>query len=515
MSHRRRFATLFAAALLACGIAQAQVTPSAAARFLEQASWGPTPATIAQVQQMGFSAYIDSQFLAPMSPIPDVPPDSNGREPVGPVQQQFFVNASTGEDQLRQRVAFALSQIWVVSALKLNTADQIVPYLRLLQQDAFENYSKIMYDVTLSPSMGHYLDMVNNDKPANGHEANENYARELLQLFTIGLNELNDDGSLQLNNGQPIPTYDQSVVQGFARTFTGWTYPPKPNTASMTHNPAYYVGPMVGVNSVHDTGAKTLLDGKVLPAGANRTAILDLNDALADVFNHHNVAPFISRQLIQHLVTSNPSPGYVSRVVAAWRSSGGEMKAVIKAILLDPEARAGDNGATDLSFGHLREPVLLINALLRELNATVGSNNALAGQGSTLGQNVYNAGSVFNYFSPGYRYLARSYYSPTATSINAPEFQIDSTYTAVARANFVNTLIYGTITGVTLDFTPYLNLTPAQLIDRLNRDLMHGTLSADAQTAILNAVNAQTTPKAKAQAAIYLVASSSQYQVER
>jgi uncharacterized protein (DUF1800 family) len=509
-----RFALAVTCLLTGATAAQAQITAAAAARFLEQASWGPTPASIAQVQQRGFSAYIDDQLVAPLSSIPDVPPDASGREPVGPVQQQFFVNALTGADQLRQRVAFALSQIWVVSTLKLNTADQIVPYLRLLQADAFENYSKIMYDVTLSPSMGHYLDMVNNDKPAGGREANENYARELLQLFTIGLNELNDDGSLQLNSGQPIPTYDQSVIQGFARAFTGWTYAPKPGATPANHNPPYFAAPMVAVNSLHDTTAKTLLDGFVLPGGSSHTAQMDLNDALANVFNHHNVAPFISKQLIQHLVAGNPSPAYISRVVAAWRGSGGDMRAVIKAILLDSEARAGDIGKSDPGFGHLREPVLFINTLLRELNATVASNNTLAGQGNTIGQNVYAAPSVFNYFSPGYRYLTH-FQNQAQVSINAPEFQIDNASTAVARVNFVNTLVYGTITGVTLDLTPYLTLTPQQLVDTLNQTLMHGTLNPQAQSAIINAVSVQTTARAKVQAAIYLIASSSQYQVER
>jgi len=296
--------------------------------------------------------------------------------------------------------------------------------------------------------------------------------------------------------------------------FTGWTYAPMPGAQLRIHNPPYFAVPMVAVNSNHDTGSKTLLDGLVLPGGAGRTARLDLTDALADIFNHHNVAPFISRQLIQHLVTSNPSPAYVSRVVAAWRSSGGDMRVVIKAILLDPEARAGDTGKPVPGFGHLREPVLLINTLLRELNATVSANNALASQGNNMGQNVYYAPSVFNYFSPGYRYLTHIP-NQVQVSINAPEFQIDSTSTALTRANFANTLIYGTITGVTLDLTPYLNLTPVQLLDTLNQELMHGTLSPQAQTAILNAVHAQTTPKAKVQAAIYLIASSSQYQVER
>jgi uncharacterized protein (DUF1800 family) len=249
-----------------------------------------------------------------VSPIPDVPPNTNGREPVAPVQQNFFLNAAHGSDQLRQRVAFALSQIWVVSAVKLGTANQIVPYLRLLEEDAFENYFKIMYDVTVSPSMGHYLDMVNNDKPnpTVGKEAGENYARELLQLFTIGLNELNDDGTLKLSNGQPIPTYDQTAIQGFARAFTGWTYPPESGAASKIHNPANFDGQMVAWDRNHDMGDKTLLDDETLSGGQG--ALEDLTAALLNVYHHHNVAPFISRQLIQHLVTGSPSPAYVSRL---------------------------------------------------------------------------------------------------------------------------------------------------------------------------------------------------------
>jgi uncharacterized protein (DUF1800 family) len=516
MSNRLRFVTVLAACVcLRTGSAHSLVTPAAAARFLGQARFGPTAATATQVQQMGISGWIDSQFGAPITPIPDVPPDANGREPVAPVQQQFFVNTLTGSDQLRQRVALALSEIWVVSAVKLTTADQIVPYLRLLQQDAFSNYSKIMADVTLSPSMGHYLDMVNNDKPSAGREANENYARELLQLFTIGVNELNDDGTQTIStSGQPIPTYDQSVVQGFARVFTGWTYAPMPGVTPRNHNPAYFAAPMVAVESLHDTGSKTLLDGFTLPGGASRTAEQDLADALGNVFQHHNVAPFISRQLIQHLVTSSPSPAYVSRVVAAWRASAGDMKTVIKAILLDQEARSGDSGTSSPAFGHLREPVLFISTLLRQLGASAVVPNSLPSQGNNMGQNIYYSPSVFNYFSPGYRFTS-NVPGQVPASVNAPEFQIQSTSTTLVRTNFLNTLIYGTVSGVTLDFTPYLTLTPPTLLDTLNEQLMDGTMSAAMRTSILKAVNAQTTAKARAQTAIYLIAASSQYQIAR
>jgi len=516
MPYRRTFGKalgllLLAGRLGAQSAAGPTVSPTAAARFLDQASWGPTQATVAAVELAGFSKYIDTQFAAPLSPLPDVPPNAMGREPMLPVQQQFFVNANAAGDQLRQRVAFALSQIWVVSAVKLHTADEVLPYLRLLQKDAFSNYYQIMRDVTLSPSMGHYLDMVNNDKPnpAAGTEADENYARELLQLFTIGLNELNDDGTLQLSNGQPIATYDQTVIQGFARAFTGWTYPPKPAaTVSRIHNPPHFEGQMVAFDSNHDMAAKTVLDGAV---SGGQGAQLDLTDALQNIYHHHNVAPFISRQLIQHLVTGNPSADYVKRVVTVFRSSNGDMKSVVKAILLDPEARAGDTATPDAGEGHLREPVLFINSLLRALNATVTSDNTLSVQANNMGQDLYFSPSVFNYFSPGYRFTAAGNPVP----VNSPEFQILSTSTALLRADFVNRIVYGKIPGVTLDWTPYVNLTAAQLLNTLNARLMRGTMPPDMRNSILTAVNAQNSNLGKAQAAVYLIATSSQYQVER
>ncbi len=516
--------------LTVAGVLSGQtITSAAAARLLEQSSWGPTATTIARVQQIGFDAYLDEQFAAQPSSMPDVPANANGVQPVGPVQQQFFLNAATGSDQLRQRVAFALSEIFVVSAVKLTTADQILPYLRLLQADAFSSFPQIVSDVTLSPPTGHYLDMVNNDKPnaATGREADENYARELLQLFTIGLYELNDDGSWKLLNGHPISTYDQSVIQGFARAFTGWTYPPKPGAAPASHNPAYFEGQMVAVQANHDTASKTLLNGTTLPA--NLTAQQDLDSALNNILAHPNVAPFISRQLIQHLVTGDPRPEYVARVAAAFRTTNGDMKTVIRAILLDPDARAGDNRSLSprtlfprdpapgekppgqqASSGHLTEPVLYINRVLRALGATVTVDNGLAAQGSAMGQNVFYSPSVFNYFSPGYRIETAS-----EGAVNAPEFQTLSTSTAMRRVDFINSLVYRTISGVTLDWSPYLTLSAGALVDSLNASLLHGRMSAQTRASVLKAVNAQTSAKARAQAAVYLIAAASEYQVER
>jgi uncharacterized protein (DUF1800 family) len=504
---------LIVAVLLASSAAFAQsVSTAAATRFLQQASWGPTPASVAHVQAIGFSNWINEQFGIASSPISDVAPNASGVEPMAPVQEQFFYNAVNGPDQLRQRVAFALGEIWVVSAVKLNTADEVAPYLRMLSQYAFTSYPAIARDVTLSPSMGHYLDMVNNDKAnaSTGRSADENYAREVMQLFTIGLNELNMDGTPQLSGGQPIATYQQDSIDGLARVLTGWTYPLQPGAKQGSHNPAWFEGQMVAVESNHDTGAKSFL-GVTLPA--NQTAEQDLDGALNAILNHPNVAPFVSRQLIQHLVTSDPSSAYVERVATAFQQSGGDMKTVISAILLDPEARAGDNAAPAPGFGHLSEPVLYINALLRGLGATVAATNSLASQASTLGQNVYYPPTVFNYFSPQYSFNTGS--GSGLASVNAPEFQLLSGATAILRAGFVNSLVYGSIGGVTLNWTPYESLSATQMAAAFDQALLGGRLSSQATEAVVNAVNAQTTAKAKAQAAAYLVASSSQYQVER
>jgi uncharacterized protein (DUF1800 family) len=489
-----------------------KITTQAAFRFLQQASWGPTPATVARVQKVGFKNYIEEQFAAPLSPLPDAPLDANGNPEMGPVQQQFFLNAVNGPDQLRQRVMFALNQIWVVSDIKIEQAQAMVVYLRVVQADAFANYYNLIYDVTLNPTMGHYLDMLDNDKGNATHGANENYAREVMQLFTVGVSELNSDGSLKLDtSGQPIPTYTQDTVEGFANVFTGWTFAPLAGKVSVIHNPVNWASPMVAFESNHDTTAKLLLNGVTLPAG--QTAEKDLTEGLQNIFQHANVGPFVCKQLIQHLVTSNPSGSYIERVATVFADNGlgvrGDMKAVIEAILLDEEARRGDDRATASEEGHLTEPVLFFNSLLRGLNATVILNNALPGQGNALSQNVYLPPTVFNYYAPSY--------SIGNTGINAPEFQLLSTSTAMLRANFVNALIYGSPGGITVDLTAYEKLAanPSQMLEAMNTAFFGGTMETGMQSTILTAVNAATTPKAKVQMALYLIASSWQYQVQR
>jgi uncharacterized protein (DUF1800 family) len=399
--------------------------------------------------------------------------------------------------------------------------------MRLLMQDAFGNYRAIMTDVTLSPAMGYYLNMLNNDKPnlALGTHANENYARELLQLFTLGLEELNLDGTLKHDaSGNPIPTYTQDTVQALAKAFTGWTYPTQPGHTLQTHNPPYWIGLMEAVDSNHDMTAKLLLGGVTLPAG--QIALQDLNGALDNIFNRPSLPPFISKQLIQHLVTSNPSPAYVQRVANAFIAgsfggfgtrSRGDMEAVIAAILLDPEARRGDTPAsTDSGDGHLREPILFIANLLRAFGAT-SDGAAPVNNASSMSEPPLRAPSVFNFFPPNFQI--------PGTTFLGPEFDLQTTAQTQIRINFVNSFVFGSIGGGTaVDFTPYATLAanpdqPGQLLDSLNVLLLHGTMSASARASILAAVNAVPTGSSqnlnRVKAAIYVIASSSQYQVER
>lgn len=505
-----------------------------AVRFLEQASFGPTSALAQHVQQVGFKAFLNEQFAALPSNYPTLTPPSSTNQTTFcgmssdpgyatcvrdnfteyPNQVAFFKHALTGEDQLRQRVAFALSQILVTSGVDVNLSYAMREYQQLLLTDAFDNYRKILYDVTLSPMMGHYLNMANNNKPNGKNNPNENYAREVLQLFSIGLYKLNQDGTLQLDaNGQPIPTYDQDTVEGFAYTFTGWTYPSANGTTPTGNNPSYYLGQMPFVAKNHATTAKKLLNGVTLPA--NQDGAKDLNDALDNIFNHPNVGPFIGRQLIQHLVTSNPSPAYVGRVAAAFNDNGqgvrGDMKAVITAILLDPEAR-GDV-KTDPNYGHLREPVLYVTNVLRAFGAT--SDGDLNSQTNQMGQNLFYSPTVFNYYSPDYQLPNMNLY--------APEFDIESTAASLNRANFVNTMVYSRLNtgtgGTSLDLSPLQAVAgdPAKLVSVLDTIMMHGTMSPTMRGVVTNAVSnipAANTMQ-RAQTAVYLVATSSQYQIER
>jgi uncharacterized protein (DUF1800 family) len=381
-----------------------------------------------------------------------------------------------------------------------------------------------MQDVTLSPAMGDWLDMVNNGKPntSKGDHANENYAREFMQLFTIGTSELNPDGSYQLDSGgNQIPTYTQNTVQEFALAYTGWTYPVAPGATQQTYNPAYWTGPMVAVDSNHDTTAKQLLvypgvsGGGMIPAG--QSASQDLQGALDNVFNHPNVGPFVSNELIQHLVTSNPSPAYIQRVASVFNDNGsgvrGDMKAVITAILMDQEARRGDDPASAVGTdGHLQEPILYMTGLLRAFGAASDGSN-LGYYGGGMGQEALYSPSVFNFYSP-------SYVIP-GTTMYGPEFQILTTATTLNRVNWVSGFVFGsTGSGTTVDFSGYATQAsnPSALLGSLNTLMLHGSMSSDMQSSILTAMQAVPAGSKQglqqAQAAIYLIGTSSQYQVQ-
>jgi uncharacterized protein (DUF1800 family) len=505
---------------------------------------GPTEALIAHVSETGLERFLEEQVAAPASGYPDLPA-MPGDQKVGcpegspatcvrdnytmyPLQVRFFQNALTGEDQLRQRVALALHEILVVSGVNVRQPSAMGPYLNMLHGNALGSYRTLLGQLTLSPAMGDYLDMANNPAavpPAN-IPPNENYARELLQLFSIGVDLLNEDGSPRHDaQGRPMPAYSQEAIETFARVFTGWTYSTLAGSTPRKSNPRNFKAPMwlyrdgLGRDTTHDKASKTLLEypgapHAVLPA--NQDGAVDLDQALDKVFYHPNVGPFLGRQLIQHLVTSNPSPAYVARVARAFADDGrgvrGNLAAVVAAVLLDPEARGPEK--SDPTYGRLREPVLFVTDLCRALGAT--SDGVLAAQATRMGQTLFDPPSVFSYFPPDHE---------IDVGLLGPEFGIQSSTTAIARVNFVMALVFdgigkGTPTGGTsvgLSRWSPLAADPASLVSAVDRLLLHGTMTGESARDVTAAVAAvpATDPLKRVRTAISLVASSSAFQVAR
>ena len=482
------------------------MTDAEAIRFLEQSTWGPTPASIARLKTLGKDDFLTEQFAAVPSTYPDPVDDSSS---LGPLQDKFFFNAFQGQDQLRQRVAFALSQLFVVSANAVGRDDQMIPYQRIFLGNAFGNFRFLMEAVTLSPTMGKFLDMVNNDKtePGSGLNPNENYSREILQLFTLGTTTLNIDGSDQMVNGQPVPPYDQGVIVNLSRVFTGWTYPAESGNQSKWRNSEHFDGPMEAFDDHHDMGTKVLMNGFTIPGG--QSAQVDLAAALDHIFAHPNVGPFVATRLIRNLVTSNPSPAYISRVATIFNADQngvrGNLESVVRAILLDPEAMTvAANG------GHLREPILFGIALLRALNADVQLDNPLYSRIRDMGQSLFSPPSVFNYFSPLYKI--------PGTSLFGPEYQIHTLSSAIARANFVDRVVDNNLGGgVSIDLAPFIAVAAndGQLIAEVERTLLHDNLSAAERSRIIAALsNASSNLTTRARLVLYLVATSARYQVQ-
>jgi uncharacterized protein (DUF1800 family) len=309
----------------------------------------------------------------------------------------------------------------------------------------------------------------------------------------------------------PIPTYTQDTIIGFAHVFTGWAYPTKSGQTAQFYNGEYYGGPMIPFDNHHDTGTKLLLNGVILPAGGTTQA--DLTAALQNIFNHPNVGPFISQQLIQHLVTSNPSPAYVSRISAVFNDNGsgvrGDLKAVVNAILMDSEARRGDDPTqVQAADGHLKEPVLFMMNLLRASNATSDGAN-LNNYASNMKEEPFESPTVFNFYPPDNMI--------PNTSLVGPEFRIFNSTTSISRINFVNDLAFGNVGSTTkTDLSSYVALAPnpGELVDSLASVLTHGPLSDSARTAVINMISTISDNTRRTQTAFYLIGSSSQFQVE-
>lgn len=540
-------------------------------RFLEQATFGPTQALDERIRRIGLRTWLAEQFdapypsasnpypnqpLKPSTPptdcdndqlvVPDVPPTCfRDTYTTYPLQTWNSVESLYGSAPLRHRVAWGLSQIWVTSGVDVQQSRHMVESHKILSNNAFGNFRNLMQQVTLSPTMGNYLSMAQSTK----NSPNENYAREIMQLFTVGLFLLNPDGTYQLDgSGNPIPTYDQNTVNNLTRVLTGWSFcnisASCPNIAIGTVN---YIDPMLLNTSNHDLMAKTLLSYPgstttniaacpgTCATVAERTAYANasFNQAMDNIFNHPNVGPFISSILIQQMVTSFPTPAYVGRVAGVFNNNGfgvrGDLKAVVKAILLDPEAR-GDV-KTDPNFGKLREPFqfatnLMLNFNVRSSDGSGLSDGYLLGRPeyTGMGQIPFRSPTVFNYFSPDYII--------PGTGLLGPEFALMTTGTSIQRANFINRMVFTAPAipiglpngpnGTSLDFSDLQALAAADtsgnsLLDELNRRMMHGTMSASMKSTILTAVTniAGTDPLNRARQAVYLVATSSQYQVQR
>jgi uncharacterized protein (DUF1800 family) len=516
-----------------------------ATRFLIQATYGPSDGDVTDLMMQDYDTWITAQQQeAPTLLKPIMDQRIAASQPVNATMmyEAWWRASLTGTDQLRQRVAFALSQILVVSINhgRLNEVPLAVAnYYDVLLKGAFGNYRQLIEDVTLSPAMGLYLDMRGSRKAntSTGTIPNENYPREVLQLFSIGVNKLHPDGTLKLDNfGLPIATYDQNVIIGFARTFTGWDWHYEGTTVP---NPyvADYINPMSLIQSRHETAvmpgqtySKLLLDGVTLPP--NRNGLLDLKDALDNIFNHPNVGPFISRQLIQRLVTSNPSPGYVYRVARVFdgyrgdaetapSAPRGDLGAVVRAILTDYEARTTTLLNTP-GYGKLREPLLRNTAVIRAFSPTsVSGEWRISNTDGSLQQTPLRSPTVFNFFEPDFSHPGEI----AGAGLKSPEFQITSETSAITSANFMRDGIYNGWSSATPNRDIKINLTelgnlssnPDAMVDRVNEVLMAGQMPAAMKTIIVNHVKTigATDKIGRARAAVHLTATSPQFCTQR
>jgi endo-chitodextinase len=508
-----------------------------AARLLLQASFGPrTMADIDDVATRGNAAWIDAQFTQPWPSHADYlsrVAASGEKVEEQHVFESIWQQLIWGDARLRARVALALSEIMVISNIAPDqNNDALMSWMDMLYRNAFGNYRTLLQEVTLHPAMGYYLNMLGNDKedPAVGRMPNENYAREVQQLFSIGLVELNPDGTPRRDAaGKTIPTYDQSVVQGFAAAFTGWNFAGNDTSKADTFDDPQenWTQPMRAWPSRHSTGAKKLLSGVALPAG--QTPEKDLADALDVIANHPNVGPFMSKRLIQFLVTSNPSPAYVARIANVWSNNGqnvrGDLKAVVRAILLDPEARTDVSASSNTSYGKVREPMVKFVHFLNAMGAKSKNNRNsiwwLDSPDDYLGQSPLLAASVFNFFSPSYTRAG-----PIAQAgLVAPEMQIVTDTQIVGSSNFFHRMINDHGFGfkdegrVEFDFAQFDSVAgdTNALLDRVNWLFFAGGMTQTTRDIMARAVNkvAATDAHRRAEIALMLATMSPEFVIQK
>jgi uncharacterized protein (DUF1800 family) len=524
-----------------------------AARFLNQASFGANDVEIAKARQYGYSAILEDQFLMPSHRshegyIITLSASNLGDEHL---MHTFWREAATAQDQLKRRVAFALSQIFVISLEDANLQDfrrGVASYMDMLTRNAFGNYRQLLQDVTLHPMMGLYLSHLRNRKedPALNRVPDQNYAREVMQLFSIGLNRLNPDGTPVLDgNGLPIETYGPNDIVGLSRVFTGFSWAGCPSTSTSCFNgsgaqsPNREVIPMQGFPQFHSISEKSFL-GTTIPASTASDPMGDLNRALDAIAAHPNVGPFIGRQLIQRLVTSNPSPGYVGRVAQAFNAgryqSGaysvgtgqrGDLRATIAAILLDIEARTVPISGP----GKTREPVLRLAQWMRAFKAQSASGTFLVGTtddpGTSLSQSPLRSPTVFNFYRPGY---VPPNTPIAAAGLVAPELQIVNEVAVVGYSNFMRSIVQNGVGSnsprdVQPDYAAEIALAHDAnlLVDRVSLLLTAGSMSAGTRTLILSAVNSIPYPGSnqaiarlnRARLAVFFTLSSPDYLVQK
>ncbi|PHV14630.1 hypothetical protein CSQ90_22045 [Janthinobacterium sp. BJB303] len=492
-------------------------TRQAASRFLGRATFGPNMADIDALAASDSDAWFQAQFSKPQTLHRKyidamLAAQAAGGQAVGftGVYETFWQQGIRGEDQLRQRMAFALSEIFVISMQNESVRPRVrgvASYYDMLGQRAFGNFRDLLEGVALHPMMGLYLSHLRNQKESATRTPDENFAREVMQLFTIGLYQLNADGSLKLSGGKPIDTYTRDDVAGLARVFTGWSWAgPDQSDARFyggTADPDRDWKPMQNYAAFHSSGDKRFLGQSIAGASSGQA---DLKLALDTLFNHPNTAPFFARQLIQRLVSSNPSPAYVGRVAAAFANNGsgvrGDMQAVIRAVLLDPEALAPIG--TTLRTGKLREPLLRLAGWMRAFDARPASGRYsiyyLDDPLSGLGQSPLNPPSVFSFFRPAYTPPNSAL---AGAGLVAPELQITAEPSVTGYLNFMQEAInsgVGDGRDIKPDYTRELALAAdaGALLDRIDLLLMHGSMPARLRGQIMTAVNGVSIPAATA-----------------